>query len=115
MVCIPDPDRLQRLFAAILIGARDMAMPRLNAFTYWAFLFSGLFLYAGLAMGTAPNAGWFNYVPLASRAYNPGLNIDFYALANIFLGISTTLGSLNFVVTIFACGLPACRSIVCRS
>jgi cytochrome c oxidase subunit I len=90
----------------LLIGARDMAMPRLNAFTYWAFLFSGLFLYAGLAMGSAPNAGWFNYVPLASRAYNPGLNIDFYALANIFLGISTTLGSLNFVVTILRMRAP---------
>ena len=90
----------------LLIGARDMAMPRLNAFTYWAFLFSGLFLYVGLAIGSAPNAGWFNYVPLASRAFNPGLNIDFYALANIFLGISTTLGSINFVVTILRMRAP---------
>ncbi|MBW0004947.1 MAG: cbb3-type cytochrome c oxidase subunit I, partial [Hyphomicrobiales bacterium] len=84
----------------LVLGTRDMAMPRLNAFTYWVYLFSGIYLYAGLALGSAPNAGWFNYVPYASRPYNPGLNIDFYALSNILLGISTTLGSLNFVVTI---------------
>jgi cytochrome c oxidase subunit I len=90
----------------LLIGARDMALPRLNAFTYWAFLFSGVFLYAGLAMGTAPNAGWFNYTPYALRSYNPGPNIDFYALANIFLGISTTLGSINFIVTLLHMRAP---------
>jgi cytochrome c oxidase subunit I len=84
----------------LILGSRDMAFPRLNAFTYWVFLFSGLFLWAGLANGTAPNDDWFNYVPFASRSYNPGPNIDFYALANIFLGISTTLGSINFIVTI---------------
>jgi cytochrome c oxidase subunit I len=84
----------------LILGSRDMAFPRLNAFTYWVFLFSGIFLWAGLLNGTAPNDGWFNYVPYASRNYNPGPNIDFYALANIFLGISTTLGSINFIVTI---------------
>ena len=84
----------------LLIGTRDMAFPRLNAFTYWVFLFSGIFLYASFAIAAAPNAGWFDYTPYASRPFNPGLNIDFYALANILLGISTTLGSINFVVTI---------------
>jgi cytochrome c oxidase subunit I len=84
----------------LIIGSRDMAFPRLNAFTYWVFLFSGLFLYASFAVAAVPNAGWFNYTPYASREYNPGLNIDFYALANILLGISTTLGAINFVVTL---------------
>jgi cytochrome c oxidase subunit I+III len=90
----------------LLIGARDMALPRLNAFTYWAFLFSGLFLYVGLLAGVAPDAGWFNYTPYALRTYNPGPNIDFYALANIFLGISTTLGSINFIVTLLRMRAP---------
>jgi cytochrome c oxidase subunit I len=90
----------------LVLGTRDMAMPRLNAFTYWVFLFSGLYLYVGFAIGSAPNDGWFNYVPYASRAFNPGLNIDFYALANIMLGISTTLGSINFVVTILHMRAP---------
>jgi cytochrome c oxidase subunit I+III len=90
----------------LVLGTRDMAMPRLNAFTYWLFLFSGIYLYVGFAIGSAPNAGWFNYVPYASRSFNPGLNIDFYALANILLGISTTLGSVNFVVTILHMRAP---------
>lgn len=90
----------------LLLGCRDMALPRLNAFTYWVFLFSGLFLYAGFAIGAAPDAGWFNYVPLASIEQNPGPNIDFYALANIFLGISTTLGGINFIVTILRFRAP---------
>jgi cytochrome c oxidase subunit I len=90
----------------LVLGTRDMALPRLNAFTYWVFLFSGIFLYVSFAVGAAPNAGWFNYVPLASEPYNAGPNIDFYALANIFLGISTTLGGLNFIVTILHMRAP---------
>ncbi len=90
----------------LIIGTRDMAFPQLNAFTYWTFLFSGLLLYSSWLIGAAPNDGWFNYVPYASKEYNPGPNIDFYALANIFLGISTTLGSLNFIVTILRMRAP---------
>src|SRR3954470_10601329 len=71
----------------LMIGARDMAFPRLNAASFWIFLGSGVFLYTGLALGHGPNAGWFDYVPLASRDYDPGSNIDFYALALIFNGI----------------------------
>lgn len=90
----------------LLLGCRDMALPRLNAFTYWVFLFSGVFLYASFLIGAAPDAGWFNYVPLASIEQDPGPNIDFYALANIFLGISTTLGGVNFIVTILRFRAP---------
>jgi cytochrome c oxidase subunit I len=90
----------------LLLGCRDMALPRLNAFTYWVFLFSGIFLYAGFFAGVGPDAGWFNYVPLSSIDQNPGPNIDFYALANIFLGISTTLGGINFIVTILRFRAP---------
>jgi cytochrome c oxidase subunit I+III len=85
----------------LMIGARDMAFPRMNALSYWLFLGSGLFLYTGLFSGFGPNAGWFDYVPLASKTYTPGLNIDFYALGLIFNGMSTTAGAINFIVTIF--------------
>ncbi len=83
----------------LILGARDMAFPRLNAFSYWVYLAAGLFLYASLIMGAAPNDGWFNYVPFALKKYNPGPNMDFYALGMILLGISTTVGSVNFIVT----------------
>ncbi len=85
----------------LMIGARDMAFPRLNALSFWLFLGSGIFIYAGFFTGQGPDAGWFNYVPLASRAYSPGLGIDFYALGLIFNGISSTAAAANFIVTIF--------------
>jgi cytochrome c oxidase subunit 1/cytochrome c oxidase subunit I+III len=82
------------------VGARDMAFPRLNALGYWIYLAAGVFMYVGLARGTAPNDGWFNYVPLSEKAYSPASNIDYYGLGLIFLGISTTAGAVNFLVTI---------------
>ncbi|MGZ5015218.1 MAG: cytochrome c oxidase subunit I [Methylobacter sp.] len=90
----------------LLLGSRDMAFPRLNALSYWVFLFSGLFIYASFLDGEGPNSGWFNYVPYASLSYNPGRGIDFYALGMILLGFSTTVGSINFVVTLFRTRAP---------
>jgi cytochrome c oxidase subunit I len=90
----------------LLLGSRDMAFPRLNAFSYWVFLFAGIFLYVSFPLGAAPDDGWFNYVPYASRAYNPGINIDVYALGMVLLGISTTVGSINFIVTLLRLRAP---------
>ncbi|MGN6816524.1 MAG: cytochrome c oxidase subunit I, partial [Solirubrobacterales bacterium] len=90
----------------LMIGARDMAFPRLNALSYWIFLCAGSFLYVGVFTGNAPSAGWFDYVPLASKAYSPGPGIDFYALSLLFVGISTTLGAINAIVTIFKLRAP---------
>ena len=90
----------------LLIGARELAFPRLNAFSYFGFLLAGVFMYASFAIGQAPNAGWFNYTPLSEAAFNPGLNIDFYALGLVFLGISTTAGACNSIVTILKLRAP---------
>jgi cytochrome c oxidase subunit 1/cytochrome c oxidase subunit I+III len=90
----------------LFTGARDMAYPRLNAFTYWSFLASGLFLYASPLVGQAPHAGWFAYVPYTLKEYSPGLNMDFFALALLFLTISTTAGAINFVTTILRFRAP---------
>ena len=90
----------------LLLGARDMALPRLNALSYWIYVCAGIFLYAAFAFGFGPNDGWFNYVPYAARAYNGGPNIDFYSLGMILLGISTTVGSINFVVTFLRLRAP---------
>ncbi len=90
----------------LMLGSRDMAFPRLNALSYWIYLAAGLFLYAGFVTGHGPNDGWFNYVPYATRDYNPGINQDVYALGMVFLGISTTVGAANFVVTAFRTRAP---------
>ena len=93
-------------FVPLMIGARDMAFPRLNAFGYWVFLAAGIFLHSAFLVGRAPDDGWFNFAPLSLASFNPGLAIDFYALSLIFIGISTTAGAINFIVTIFKLRAP---------
>jgi len=90
----------------LMIGARDMAFPRLNALSFWIFLASAIFLYTSLALGMAPNAGWFDYVPLANKQFSPGTNIDFYSLAIIFNSISSTLTAGLFIVTMLKSRAP---------
>ncbi|TZF90799.1 cytochrome c oxidase subunit I [Cognatilysobacter lacus] len=90
----------------LLLGSRDMAFPRLNALSYWLFLAAGLFLYMSFFIGAAPNDGWFSYVPQSLKPYSPGPNLDVYALGLIFLGLSTTVGSANFVVTLLRMRAP---------
>jgi len=88
------------------IGTRDMAFPRLNAFSYWVFLLAGLFMYSSFLVGKMPDGGWFGYTPLTSKTFSPGLNIDFWGLGIVFVGLSTTVGSVNFIVTIFKLRAP---------
>ena len=90
----------------LLIGARDMAFPRLNAYSYWTFLLSGIFVYSSFLTGQVPDGGWFAYVPMTGSAYSPGLSLDFYALGLLFLTISTTAGAINFLVTVFKLRAP---------
>jgi cytochrome c oxidase subunit I+III len=90
----------------LMLGARDMAFPRLNALSFWIFLSSGIFMYTSLAVGDAPNAGWFDYVPLALRHYDPGHNIDFYCLGILFNSIASTITAALFIVTILKSRAP---------
>ncbi|QPC95705.1 cytochrome c oxidase subunit I [Mesorhizobium sp. INR15] len=90
----------------LMLGSRDMAFPRLNALSYWVFLFAGIFLYISFPLGQAPNGGWFAYVPNTSLEYDPGINMDVFALGLVFLGISTVVGSANFIVTLLRCRAP---------
>jgi cytochrome c oxidase subunit 1 len=89
----------------LMIGARDVAFPRLNAFSYWVFLFGGLFLYSSFLLGGAPNGGWFGYAPLSTQAPLTH-NMDFYALGLLILGISSTVAAVNFIVTIINLRAP---------
>src|SRR6266446_722333 len=103
----------------LMIGARDMAFPRINAFGYWLVLFGALFLNASFLFDQAPNGGWFYYAPLSNLRYGCGvligvnggpstgcINADFWALGILLLGISSIAGSLNFVVTILKLRAP---------
>ncbi len=84
----------------LMIGARDVAFPRLNALSYWIFLLGGLFLNFSFLVNAAPNAGWFGYANLTSAQFSPGHNIDFWLLGLLTLGISSLIAGINFIVTI---------------
>ncbi len=88
------------------LGARDVAFPRLNAFSYWTFLAGAVMLNLSWVLGGAPNAGWFGYAPLTSSAFNPGYGIDFWILSLQILGIASLAAAFNFVVTIINMRAP---------
>ena len=92
----------------LMIGARDMAFPRLNAFSFWLSAFGGLLLYssyfAGSGLygaGSAPDVGWFAYAPLTSKVFSPGHSTDYWTLAVLLSGIGTTGTAINIVATAF--------------
>ncbi|MDH3297062.1 MAG: cytochrome c oxidase subunit I [Gemmatimonadota bacterium] len=91
------------------IGARDVAFPRLNAFSFWIFLFGGLFLNSSFLFGGAPDAGWFGYANLTSTQYSPGIRVDYWVLGLQLLGISSIASALNFIVTIINLRAPGMR------
>jgi cytochrome c oxidase subunit 1 len=88
------------------IGARDVAFPRLNAFSYWIFLCGGLLITAPIFFGMAPNGGWFGYAPLSTKAYSPQHNMDFWVLGLQILGISSLAAAFNFITTIINLRAP---------
>jgi len=84
----------------LMIGARDMAFPRLNAMSFWIQLFGGIILYFSFVAGGAPSAGWFAYTPLSEKAYSSLAGVDYWILGLACVGIGTLAGGINFVVTI---------------
>src|SRR5437867_6955195 len=109
LVGMPIIAGLMNYLVPLMIGARDMAFPRLNAFGYWMFLFGGILLYfsyvagEGLAgHGTAPDVGWFAYAPLTERAFSRGTSTDYWILSIIVSGIGTTASAINVIATIIS-------------
>ena len=98
-------------FIPLHVGARDVAFPRLNAFSLWVFILGGLFLNAGFLFGAAPNGGWFGYANLSTRQFSPGLNMDFWAIGLQILGIASLAAGVNFFVTILNMRAPGMKLI----
>lgn len=86
-------------FLPLMIGANEMAFPRLNAMSFWATLFGGLLLYFSPLAGGAPDAGWFAYAPLSEKNYSFSTGLDYYCLGLLVTGVGSIGSALNFFVT----------------
>jgi cytochrome c oxidase subunit I+III len=85
----------------LMIGARNVAFPRLNAYGYYVYLAGGLFLYISFFLNTGPDTGWFSYVPLAGPEFSPGKRVDIYAQSITFTEIASLVAAVELIVTIF--------------
>jgi cytochrome c oxidase subunit I+III len=86
-------------FIPLMIGARDMALPRMNAFAYWLYLFGGILLYMAPLFGGWAEGGWVAYFPFASSEYQPNAGVDSWILGLQLVGFSSIFGGINFIVT----------------
>src|ERR1700741_4732801 len=97
----------------LMIGARDMAFPRLNAFSFWLTAFGGFLLYfsflggSGLyGAGTAPDVGWWAYAPLTSRAFSPGHSTDYWTISVLVSGFGSIGTATNIIATVLSMRCP---------
>ncbi|MBD0417032.1 cytochrome c oxidase subunit I [Oryzicola mucosus] len=89
-----------------MLGARDLAFPRMTAYGFWCYLFGGTILIVAMVMGYAPNSGWFMYTPLSSGIYTPGINADVWLLGITFVEISAITAAVELIVTILKMRAP---------
>ena len=97
---VPVMEGLTMYLVPLMIGTRDMAFPRLNAFGYYVYVIAGIVLYIALALDLAPDAGWFAYAPLSGRKHSPGLRMDIWATMITFIEISALVAAIELIVTV---------------
>jgi cytochrome c oxidase subunit 1 len=106
LFAVPVMQAVASYLVPLMVGARTVAFPRMNAFAYWIFLFGGLMLYIGFFLDIGPDAGWFAYVPLAGPDYSPGKRVDFWAQMITFTELSALLEAVTIITTIFKMRAP---------
>ena len=100
MVVMPIGAAFFNFMVPLMIGARDVAFPRLNAFSYWMFLSGAVLMHASFFTGSAPDVGWFAYSPLTGPGFSPSNGVDYWILGLQVLGIASLAAGFNFVITI---------------
>ncbi|GHG30874.1 cytochrome c oxidase subunit I [Paracoccus aerius] len=100
LFAIPMLEGLAMWLLPKILGARDMAFPRLGALGYWCYLFGGIIILSSLLFGVAPDGGWFMYVPLSGKTYTPGISADVWLLGVTFVEISAMAAAVEIIVTI---------------
>src|SRR4051794_12874384 len=106
LFAVPVMQAMAVYFVPIMVGTRNIAFARMNAFAYWIYLFGGLMLFGALMVNAGPDAGWFSYVPLAGPEYGPGKRSDFWAQLITFTEVSGLLVAIEIIATIFKLRAP---------
>ncbi|MBB2791897.1 UNVERIFIED_ORG: cytochrome c oxidase subunit 1 [Rhizobium pisi] len=106
LFAVPVMEAMAVYLVPLMVGTRNIAFPRLNAFSYWIFLAGGLLLWISLALDTAPDVGWFSYVPLAGPQYGAGKRVDLWAQMITFTEVSALAVAVEIVVTVFKLRAP---------
>ena len=106
LVGMPVLSGFANYFVPLMIGARDVAFPRLNALSYWFLPCGGFLLYYSFLTGEAPDAGWFSYAPLSTKPYNLMHGVDYWIIGIFCLGIGSVANAVNLFVTIVVCRAP---------
>jgi len=101
LFAVPVMQAVSAYLVPLMIGARSLAFPRMNAYAYWVYLFGGLMLYGAFLLDVGPDAGWFSYPPLAGPQFSPGKRIDFWAQMITFTELSALLEAVILIVTVF--------------
>jgi len=99
LFAVPVMEAMGLYLVPLMIGTRNVAFPRLNAFGYWTYLIGGLFLWVAFVLNVGPDAGWFSYVPLAGPEQAPGKRIDVWAQMITFTELAALVGAVELVVT----------------
>ncbi len=106
LVVMPLAAAFANYLIPLQIGARDVAFPRLNAFSLWCFLAGGIFLNTSWFLGGAPDGGWFGYLPNAGVTFSPSHGMDFYAIGLQIVGVASLVSSINLIVTVINMRAP---------
>ena len=106
LVVMPIGAAFMNYLMPLQIGARDVAFPRLNAFSFWCFFFGGLFFNSSWFLGGGADGGWFAYAPNTSVIFSPSHGMDFYALGLQITGIASLMGAVNLIVTVLNMRAP---------
>jgi cytochrome c oxidase subunit 1 len=106
LFAVPIMEAVGLYLVPMMLGTRDVAFPRLNAFGYWIYLFGGAMLFSVFALNIGPEAGWFSYVPLAGPQFSAGKRSDFWAQLITFTEVSALIGAIQLIVTSFKMRAP---------
>lgn len=109
LVIMPLAAAFANYLIPLQIGARDVAFPRLNAFSFWCFAAGGLFINSSWFLGGAPDGGWFGYMTNASATFSPGHGMDFYAIGLQIVGIASLVSAINLLVTVINMRAPGMK------